>query len=78
MVFKLKNKDGGALEDSAKVGSGEAEISYDCGNGKTSLRPVKQGDELAGTTDPLPAGTVYIIVETAEKCGNGDFRFEID
>ena len=78
MVFKLKNKDGGALEYSAKLGSGEAEISYDCGNGKTSLSPVKQGDEPAGTTDPLPAGIVYIIIETDGKCGNGDFRFEID
>ena len=77
MVFKLKNKDGGALEYSAKLDSGKAEISYDCGSGKTALNSVKTGNEFTDTTDPLPAGTVYIIIETDGKCGNGNFSFEI-
>ena len=77
MVFKLKNKDGGALEYSARLDSGEAEISYDCGNGKTALCTVREGDDFSFKTFPLTLGTLYVIVETSVKCKSGELKFAV-
>ena len=77
MVFKLRNKDAKVLKYTAALESGEAEISYDCGEGKNVLCAVKAGDEFDSETALLPAGTLYIIVETAGKCRNGKFEFNL-
>ena len=39
---------------------------------------VKNGDELNGQSETLPAGKVYIIFETDGKCVNGNFEFKTE
>ena len=79
MVFKLQcfNENGGQLKYSVKLESGCATVYCDAGE-KRELVRVNAGDEAASVGGQFARGTVYVIVETDEKCQNGAFRFEID
>lgn len=35
------------------------------------------GDETEACSEEIAAGTVYVIIETSEKCENGNLSFEI-
>ena len=80
MVFKLKCSDASSqqLRYTAKLESGTAVLSCDCGAGQQALCTVASGDEADAVFAPLREGTVYILVETDGKCQNGDFRFELE
>ena len=78
MVFQLKCKEAEkSLSYTAKLETGSATVYYDCDGTKTEWFTVDAGDERQDTLDGLKPGTVYIIVETDEKCEDGDFRFDI-
>lgn len=78
MVFKMKCKEPGAkLRASAALESGSAAVYYDENGTKTALCTVQAGEETELSADLSGTGTVYVIVETSEKCGNGEFRFSI-
>ena len=78
-VFKLKCKNGetAEIQYSGKLESGGLTAYYDCGGGKTELFSIRSGEEISAYSERLSAKTVYVIIETSEKCKNGDFRFEI-
>lgn len=79
-VFKLKCKGDktAKLQYSGKLEEGSLTVYYDCGGTKTELFSVKSGDEINAKSDALPAGTVYVILETNAKCTDGAFGFEIN
>ena len=80
MVFKLKcDVDGGTVNYSANLESGSARVWIDCGNGKTELFAIGAGGEMHSFGgEPEKGATVYVIVETDGKCGNGSFSFTLD
>ena len=80
MVFTLTCEDPAkeAIRYTGRLECGSATVWYDCGDGKVklfSIVPGKEADDLGGQ---LAKGTVYIIVETKEKCQNGSFHFGIE
>ena len=78
IVFKLKVGDeGGSLKYAAKLESGEATVYIDRTGEKESLLVVHGGDDVNDVLSGLEKGTVYVIIETAGKCGNGIFDFQI-
>ena len=78
-VLTLKCKDASTekLKYSAKLKEGSAVVYYDAGDGKKELFTIRAGEEVSSEIDGLKKGKVYIIIETKEKCGEGDFRFDI-
>lgn len=78
-VFKLKckSKNIAGITYSGKLEMGSATVYCDCGGTKTELFSIHSGEEVDSCYDYLPEDTVYIIIETSEKCQNGDFTFEI-
>ncbi len=80
MVFKLKcDVQGGTVNYSANLESGSARVWIDCGNGKTELFAIGAGGEMRSFGgEPEKGATVYVIVETDGKCGNGSFSFTLD
>jgi hypothetical protein len=80
--FKLK-RDGAAehtLDLEASLAEGEMKVYIGVGGEKELLLTVK-GGESYDKTIPLDSKydgekTVYIILESAGKCKNGDFEFE--
>ena len=80
MVFSLKcDVDGGTVNYSANLESGSAKVYCDCGNGKTELFAIGAGGEMRSFGgEPEKGATVYVIVETDGKCGNGSFSFTLD
>ena len=79
MAFTLKSKNGtgGQMKASAKLGTGSATVYYDDGE-KKELFSLGAGEELDSVFGPFESETVYIIVETAEKCTDGAFRFDME
>ncbi len=80
MVFTLKNRDGseGQLKVSAALESGSAAVYCDEDGTKKELFSLQAGDALESVFGPLTCKTVYIIVETSEKCRNGSLRFDME
>ena len=79
MVFQLKVDEGDTIEGTAKLGSGNASV-FAYANGKR-LDWSRQSMSESGTEllfEPKCSGKVFIIVETSEKCENGDFRFTVN
>ena len=78
-VFKLKIERGktAKIQYSGKLETGSATVYYDCGEAKTELFSIHSGDEINAYSNKLAAGTVYIIIETNEKCTGGSFDFQI-
>lgn len=77
MVFKMKSAGEGDLTYTAKLESGSARVYYDYYGSKTELFSVNAGEEIQSHGGYVEAGTVYVIVETDEKCQNGDFHFSL-
>ena len=78
-TFKMNCKSGsdGVLEYSAKLETGSATVYYDDDGTKTELFTIKGGEEVRTSTVPVSNGTVYVIVETNEKCKEGRFDFAV-
>ena len=66
------------IKVSAKLESGSAVIRYDAGEGLTDFLTVRGGDEISTVIESLPKGRIYLLVDTEEKCINGDFHFELE
>ena len=80
MVFKLRCKQDAekVLTYSATLESGNMTVYYAYDESKIELFSIDSGDDI-NASQPLPQqGTVYIIVETDEKCENGALRFSIE
>lgn len=77
MVFKLKVASGQALGYSGRLESGSAKVYYDLSGIKYELFSVESGQEVISLFEPEESVTVYIIVETSEKCVNGEFSFTV-
>ena len=79
MVFQLKCENADQkISYSAKLDKGSAKVFYDCNGTKTELLSVSSGIDISDIGGELQKGTVYIIVETSEKCQNGRFSFDIE
>ena len=78
MVFTLKSGEGERLRCTGTLESGIAAVYYDAGGTKTELFSVQGGGSKEADLGPLTAGKIYVIVETAGTCGEGDFRFDIE
>ncbi len=78
-VFKLKRKSGDltTIRYSGSLETGNLTVYYDCGGKKLELFSLSAGDEIESSGGYLPEDTVYVIVETTEKCCNGALSFEI-
>ena len=76
-TFTMKCGSDHKLEYSAKLESGNSTVYYDQNGTKTELFSIGAGDEVSSSIN-LDAGTVYIIIETSEKCQNGSFLFDIN
>ena len=77
LTLKCKNASTEKLKYSAKLKEGSAVVYYDTGDGKKELFSVRAGEEISSEIDGLKKGKIYIVVETKEKCKEGDFRFDI-
>lgn len=73
--FKLKSD--GVLNYSAKLGSGNATVYYDYNGTKTELFSIKAGQEVGPASVKVIPGTVYVIVQTDGRCGDGHFSFDV-
>lgn len=78
-VFKLKceSDNEAAIRYEGKLENGSLSVFYDCGGEKKELFSLHAGDDIQSAGGALPEDTVYIIVETSEKCENGSLSFEI-
>ena len=78
-IFKLKCESGNSakIRYSGKLESGSLTVYADCGGAKQELFSLSSGEEINGCSDPLSADTVYIILETSEKCKDGSLSFEL-
>ena len=77
MVFRLKSKNAGQIEYSAKLNTGDITVYYDISGTKNELFSIHDGEETEDVLTLPEAGTVYILVQTDGKCQNGEFRFDI-
>ena len=76
--LKCKSENGGVLRYSAKLGEGSATIYYDVDDTKKELFTISAGESVEDSIELTGKGTVYIILETSEKCKSGDFEFDIE
>lgn len=78
MVFTLEGWKGGSkLKYSARLEKGSAKISYDCGGTKKALCTIKSGENTKASLDGIEGETIYIIIESDQRCENGRMSFEI-
>ena len=79
MVFKLKcdSEKEAQIQYSGQLEEGSITVYYDCGETKKELFTLGAGNEIESSGGDLSGKTVYIIVETSEKCKNGKLDFEI-
>lgn len=78
IVYKLNCKgEGETLHYSSTLESGSADVFYDNAGEKVLMFSVKGGSDADGLVSDLQKGKIYIIVETTEKCTEGQFKFEI-
>ena len=78
MVFKMKCREGERIDYSAKLESGSAVVSCECGGVRKELFSVEAGEEVSSSLGYQGVEKLYIIVETTKDCGNGDFRFDVE
>lgn len=78
-VFKLKcnGYNQAIIKYSGELESGSLTVYYDCGGEKQELFSLHSGDDIQGSGGDLPEDTVYIIIETSEKCYNGSLSFDV-
>lgn len=73
----LKLKSDGVLSFSAKLGTGNATVYYDYNGTKMELFSIKAGQEVGPASVKVTPGTVYVIVQTDGRCGDGHFSFDV-
>ena len=79
MVFQLSaDDDDDRINGSAALESGSLTVYVDDGTVKQEWFSLHAGERFSLSGTPHGRGTVYIIVETQEKCGNGRLEFEMD
>ncbi len=78
MVFRMRCSEGERIVYSAKLESGSAVVSCESGGVRNEIFSVKAGEEISSALEYTGPEKVYIIVETTEDCGNGDFRFDVE
>ena len=78
MVFKMKCREGERIKYSAKLESGSAAVSCECGGVRKELFTVEAGEELSSALEYAGEEKIYLIVETTGECKNGDFRFDVE
>ena len=79
--FKFRNNDATehTLDIDASLGEGEMNIYIGAGDEKELLRTVKGGescDETISLDKYADEKSIYVILETTDKCADGDFEFE--
>ena len=74
-VFKLKSD--GVLNYSGKLGTGNATVFYDYNGTKMELFSISSGQEVGPASIKVSPGTVYVIVQTDGRCGDGHFSFDV-
>ncbi len=77
MVFRMRSDGTERLACEASLEEGSVDVICVIGGRETQLFTVTGGDEIALIGDPLPRGTVYVIVESPETSRNGGFRFDL-
>ncbi len=78
-VFKLKckSKNTATIVYSGKLETGRLTVYYDCGGTKKVLVSLQSGDNIQSSGGTLPEDTIYLIIETEEKCCNGNLSFKV-
>jgi len=78
-VFKLKcdSEKQAQIRYIGKLEEGSLTVYYDCGGSKKELFSLRSGDVIQASGGDLPKDRIYIIVETSEKCKNGEVAFEL-
>ena len=76
--LQVDSEAGGQIRYSAKLQEGAATVYYDTDGTKKELFSVKAGDDVNASGGTLVKGPLYIIVETTQKCQNGEFHFSIN
>lgn len=76
--LKITNKNEGTLKYHAEVLVGSATVYYDINGTKQELCKVSAGDVIESSIDFSEKGKLWIIIETSEKCYDGDFSFTIE
>lgn len=74
-VFKLKSD--GVLNYSANLKGGSATVYYDYNGTKLELFSIGPGQEVGPASVNVTPGTVYVIIQTNEKCEEGQFSFNV-
>lgn len=74
-VFKLKSD--GVLNYSANLKGGSATVYYDYNGTKLELFSIGPGQEVGPASVNVTPGTVYVIIQTNEKCEEGQFSFDV-
>ena len=74
-VFKLKSD--GVLNYSANLKGGSATVYYDYNGTKLELFSIGPGQEVGPASVNVTPGTVYVIIQTIEKCEEGEFSFDV-
>ena len=77
MVFKLKSDVDEEIHYQGKLKSGSLTVYYDTDGTKKELFSMKSGEEVDDRIGDLQKGTTYIIIETDERCENGDLHFDL-
>lgn len=78
IVYELNCKgENEVLHYSSTLESGSADVFYDNDGEKVLMFSVKNGSDADGFVRVLQKGELYIIVETTEKCTEGQFKFKI-
>lgn len=76
--FTLNLKEGGVIEYSAVIESGEATVYYDIDGNKTEMFKISSGENAKSFLDLYTyTGKVHIIVESNGKISEGSFDFEV-
>ena len=65
------------LKYSAELKKGSAIVWIDFDGEKTELFSIDAGEKVEAEFEGLKKGKVYIIVQTKEKCSDGNFRFDL-
>lgn len=75
--LQVDSEAGGQIQYSAKLKEGAATVYYDTDGTKKELFSVKAGDDVNASGGTLAKGPLYIIVETTQRCQDGEFHFSI-
>lgn len=78
IVYELNCKDENeTLHYSSSLEYGSVDVFYDNDGEKVPMFSINGGADTDGFVSDLQKGKIYIIVETTEKCREGQFKFEI-